>query len=342
MSQTNELKKIRMHFPEISSKAWEHPADRAALVALRKVPGLDLVLQKLIGVTTEKSLRLIALASSIRVTERQYPKVHGMLREACATLDVATIPELYIAQNPFLNASAIGVDRPFIVLHSSLVEAATDDELLCIVGHELGHVVSGHALYKPLLALLVRLSSFALSIPLGGASILAIIMALREWDRKSELSADRAGLLVVQDPEVAYRIDMKLAGATRPEQIDINEFFAQAAEYEKGEGLLDSFHKLMNLIGQSHPFPVLRLTELKTWVDSGAYGTIMSGDYVRRTADADTVRDTMREAAGSYREDFATSQDPLAELLRNAWENTDGMRSKAKDAFDSVFGRAKE
>jgi Zn-dependent protease with chaperone function len=340
MSDTNAIKKIRMHFPEISSKAWEHPADRAALTALRKVPGLDLVLQKLIGVTTEKSLRLIMLASSIRVSERQYPKVHGMLREACATLDVKNQPELYIAQNPFLNASAVGVERPFIVLHSSLVEAATDDELLCIIGHELGHVASGHALYKTLLALLIRLSTFTMSLPLGGASILAIIMALREWDRKSELSADRAGLLVVQDPEVAYRIDMKLAGATRPEEIDVNEFFEQAAEYERGEGLLDSFHKLLNLIGQTHPFPVLRLTELKSWVDSGAYARIMSGEYVRHTDDGvDSVRENMRDAAGQYKEDFATSQDPLAELLRNAWENTDTVRSKAKDAFDSMFKR---
>lgn len=340
MSDSTALKKIRIHFPEISTKAWEHPADRAALTALRKVPGLDMVLQKLIGLSTEKSLRLIALASSIRVTERQYPKVHGMLREACATLDVRTQPELYIAQNPFLNASAVGVDRPFIVLHSSLVEAATDDELLCIIGHELGHVVSGHALYKTLLALLVRLSSLALSLPLGGASLLAIIMALREWDRKSELSADRAGLLVVQDPEVAYRIDMKLAGAMRPEEIDINEFFQQASEYERGEGLLDSFHKLLNLVGQTHPFPVLRLTELKSWVDSGAYGKVMAGEYPRRDVEAaEKVRDNVRDAAGQYKEDFAKSQDPLAELLRNAWDNTDTVRTKAKDAFDSVFGK---
>lgn len=342
MSDTTALKKIRMHFPEISSKAWEHPADRAALTALRKVPGLDIVLQKLIGLSTEKSLRLIALASSIRVSERQYPKVHGMLREACATLDVENMPELYIAQNPFLNASAIGVERPFIVLNSSLVEAATDDELLCIVGHELGHVASGHALYKTLLALLVRLSSFAFSVPLGGASLMAIIMALREWDRKSELSADRAGLLVVQDPEVAYRIDMKMAGAMRPDEIDINEFFQQAAEYERGEGLLDSFHKLLNLAGQTHPFPVLRLTELKSWVDAGEYGRIMAGEYVRRgDAAADSVRQNVKDAAGKYREDFATSQDPLAELLRNGWENTEGVRSKAKDAFDSVFGKGR-
>ena len=336
MSDTT-INKIRRQFPEISSKAWEHPADRAALTALRKVPGLDVVLRKVIGLSTEKSLRLIALGSSIRVSERQYPKVHGMLREACATLDIATPPELYIAQNPFLNASAVGVDRPFIVLHSSLVEAASDDELFCVIGHELGHVASGHALYKTLLALLVQLSSVAMSIPLGGASLLAIIMALREWDRKSELSADRAGLLVVQDPEVAYRIDMKLAGATRPEDIDINEFFVQAAEYERGEGLLDSFHKLMNLAGRTHPFPVLRLTELKSWVDAGAFGKIMSGDYIRRGEDRDSVRENMREAAGQYREDFATSQDPLAELLRNAWENTDGVRTKAKDALDGLF-----
>jgi Zn-dependent protease with chaperone function len=336
------IRKIKIRFPQISSRSWEHPADKATLSALRKVPGLDLLLQKLVGVTTEKSLRLITLASAVRVSESQFAKLNRIHREACALLDLEEIPELFVSQSPFLNAGAVGVEKPFIVLNSSLVESMSEDELLCVIGHELGHCMSGHVLYKTLLQLLLRFSMLAFSVPLGGASILAVIIALKEWDRKSELSADRAGLLVSQDPHVYNNLLMKLAGGGNTSEMDINEFFLQAAEYERAGSVVDSVHKLLNLVGQSHPFPVLRLTELKTWVDSGAYGKILNGEYQWRNQDgADDVLNNFREAANKYKEDFNASQDPLAETLRNAMETADAMRNKAKEAFSSFFNNTK-
>ncbi|HVZ42019.1 MAG TPA: M48 family metallopeptidase [Candidatus Kapabacteria bacterium] len=338
MDDASSVRRIKTKFPGISSKAWEHPADRAALTAVRKVPGLDTLLQKLIGITTERSLRLITLASAVRVSTNQFPRLNRLHREACDLLDMQEVPELYVSQSPFLNAGAIGVEKPFIVLNSSIVDGMTDDEILAIVGHELGHCMSGHVLYKTLLQLLIKFSVAAFSVPLGGASILAVIIALKEWDRKSELSADRAGLLVVQDPQVYYNVLMKLAGGPRTSEMDINEFFLQAADYEGSPSVLDSMHKLLNLVGQSHPFPVLRLTELKTWVDSGAYARILTGDYLGRDNDSkDDTMNNFREAARNYREDFNNSRDPLADTLRNAMETADSVRAKAKEAFNSFF-----
>lgn len=342
MDDTTAIRRIKVRFPNISSKSWEHPADRAALSALKKVPGLDTVLQKLVGVTTEKSLRLITLASAVRVSDTQFPKLNRMHKDACHLLDIEQRPELYVSQSPFLNAGAVGVERPFIVLNSSMVDSLNEEEMLCVIGHELGHCMSGHVLYKTLLQLLLRFSMAAFSVPLGGVSLLAIILALKEWDRKSELSADRAGLLVGQDPTVYNTLLMKLAGGGKVSEMDINEFFLQAAEYERSGSMVDSVHKLLNLMGQSHPFPVLRLTELKTWVDSGAYNRILSGEYLARTEDGmDDVLSNIRNAANKYREDFNNSEDPLAETLRSAMETADSVRSKAKDAFDSFFNNRK-
>ena len=169
---------------------------------------------------------------------------------------------------------------------------------------------------------------------------MAVIIALKEWDRKSELSADRAGLLVAQDPHVYNTLLMKLAGGGNTAQMDINEFFLQAAEYERAGTIVDSVHKLLNLVGQSHPFPVLRLTELKTWVDSGAYGKILNGEYQWRNQDGEEeVLKNFREAANKYKEDFNTSQDPLADALRSAMETADTVRNKAKEAFSSFFSK---
>lgn len=343
MDNAQSIRKHKIKFPDISSRSWEHPADRAALSALRKVPGLDLLLQKFIGATTERSIRLISLASAVRVTQQQFGKVSLLFDEACGILDVRQKPELFVSQSPFLNAGAIGVERPFIVLNSSLLDSLNEEELLAVMAHELGHCLSGHVLYKTLLALLLRFSVFASSIPLGNASIFAIIAALREWDRKSELSADRAEILVTQDPNVSYALLMKMAGGQHIEQMDYNEFFLQAAEYEKGGTVLDSVFKLLNLLGQTHPFPVIRLTELKSWVDSGAYGKILAGEYIHRDQEKDaSVRDDIRDAANQYKDDINKSQDPLTETLRNAAANmgeTAGeVGKKAKEVFDTIFG----
>lgn len=328
----------KVYLRNISPTAWEHPTDRAALSALRKVPGLDIVLQKLFGSTTERSLRLIALASAVRVNSSQFPRIHALHEEACATLDIRPMPELYVAQNPFLNASAIGVDHPFIVLNSSTVESLGDEELLCILAHEIAHCASGHALYKTLLAFLLKVPLTALNIPLSGIAIMAIIMALREWDRKSELSADRAGLLAVQDTDVSYRLLMKMAGASDPSQININEFFVQAAEYEGSGSMLDSVYKLFNLVGQSHPFPVLRLTELKSWVDRGDYSAILSGKYDQRGAEAkDNMGETFRNAADEYKTKFSASQDPLENAASKVMDAASAAGDKAKEMFDQWF-----
>lgn len=328
----------RTHFPDINPKSWEHPADRAALTALRKVPGLDVVLQKFIGATTERSLRLIHLASAVRVTERQFPKVHRLHLEACGIFNVANPPELFVTQTPILNAQAVGVENPFIVLNSSMIDALSEEELLSVIAHELGHCLSGHVLYKTLLALLLRFSTLMTAIPLGGISLMAIIAALREWDRKSELSADRAGLLVVQDPQVSYTLLMKMAGGSRVEQMDTNEFFLQAAEYGKGGSMADSIYKLLNLLWQSHPFPVLRLTELKTWVDDGSYGKIIGGDYIRHDAAAQrTAAEEFREARRVYAEDIASSDDPLVDLFRSVTGAAGNAGNKAKEMFEAMF-----
>lgn len=332
----------RTHFPDISPKTWQHPADRAALAALKKVPGLDVLLQKFIGATTERSLRLIHLASAVRVTENQFSRVHKLHREACAIFNVEKLPELYVTQTPFLNASAIGVNNPFIVLNSSMVDALDDEELLCVIGHELGHCVSGHVLYKTLLAVLVQFSRFMVGIPLGNVPLMAIIAALREWDRKSELSADRAGLLVVQNPEVSYNLLMKMAGGRNIELMDTNEFFLQAAEYQKGGNLIDSVYKLVNLLGSTHPFPVLRLTELKTWVDDGSYGKILGGNYIRTDeAEARSARQEFTEAKEQYKNDINSSEDPLAELFKTVMNGAGAAGEKAREAFDAFFGGKK-
>jgi Zn-dependent protease with chaperone function len=324
----------RATLTDISSRAWEHPADRGALVALRQLKGFDLLLRKLSGLVNERAFRLQFLGSAIRVDERQFPRVHRLYTEAGTTLDVHRLPELFVINSPLWNATTIGMDKPFIVLDSGLLNGLDDEEIRFILGHELGHAQSGHALYQSLLLWLMRLTGALNWLPIGALGLRAIVAALHEWSRKAELSGDRAGLLAVQDPAVALRVQMKLASGGQLAELDTTAFLAQGSEYESSGDLRDSLLKLLLLEAQSHPLAVVRAHELRRWVDDGEYTAIVSGTYPKRQDDADaSMSQEARNAAKSYSEAFARSQDPLAKLLRDLGEGLGGVRDWVSTRF---------
>ncbi len=313
----NRPARPRVTLTQISSRAWEHPADRGALTALRELRGFDDVVRGFFGMWNERAFRLSYLAGSIRVDHRQYPRVHERFTEAAATLDVAELPELYVSQSPMIHGRAIGMDRPFIMITTAAVDKLDDEELRALLGHEIGHVRSGHAVYKTIMMILTKWAANVSWLPVGAIALRAIVAAMYEWWRKAELSADRAGLLAGQDPAASLRLLMKMAGGGDLSQIDTAAFLEQAAEYEGGGDLRDSVLKIGMTAYRSHPVPVARAAELRRWVDSGEYARIVEGDYPRRDGDGNaSVTDDVKAAASHYRESFATSEDPLVGLLR--------------------------
>jgi Zn-dependent protease with chaperone function len=301
----------------ISSRAWEHPADRGALTALRELRGFDDALKVLNALWNERAWRLEFLGGAIRVDHRQYARVYRLFAEAAATLDLRELPELYVQYDRHLNGMCVGLSKPFIVVNSGSLELLDDEELRNLLGHELGHLMSGHAVYRTMLTLLTRWAIGLAWVPVGALALRAIIAALREWWRKAELSADRAGLLATQDPAAALRLSMKLAGGGDLSEVDTTAFLEQAAEYDRGGDLRDSFIKIRMVAGRTHPLPVARAAAVRHWIDSGDYGRVLAGDYPRRDDDRSaSVSADAKAAADAYRRDFARSQDPLVTLLR--------------------------
>ncbi|MEW1902814.1 M48 family metallopeptidase [Streptomyces sp. NPDC086147] len=306
----------RKRFPGISSRAYEHPADRSALVALRKLSGFDTAFKALSGLLPERSLRLLYLSDSVRVSDAQFGHLNDMLRDACYILDLEKVPPMYVTQDPKPNAMCIGLDEPIIVLTTGLVELLDEEEMRAVVGHEVGHALSGHAVYRTVLLFLTNLALKIAWIPLGTVAITAVVTALREWFRKSELSADRAGLLVGQDARASMRGLMKIAGGNHLHEMNVDAFLAQADEYEKAGDLRDSVLKILNVLPRSHPFTAVRAAELKKWSESRDFQRIMDGHYPKRSEDKDTsVSDSFRESAGHYAETVRTSKDPLFKLV---------------------------
>ncbi len=269
-------------FADLSKHEYVHPADSKALAALRAIPGIDTALRKLLAVTGESAIRVMFMASAVKVTPKQCPDLHAKLQIACTTLGV-DMPELYIQQNPVVNAFTGGVEKPIIVLHTSLIERLSDEETLAVIAHEVGHIHAEHVLYLTAARLIEALANASLARLIPGAEIVKFLIsagisgALLAWARRAELSCDRAALLVTQDPHVIGRTMMKLCGGTLASKIDYDLFLEQAREFEKNydEKKLDKFWADILTSGLSHPFPVWRISEILKWVDEGEYAELM-------------------------------------------------------------------
>jgi Zn-dependent protease with chaperone function len=326
----------RVRLPGISSRAYEHPADRSALVALRKLSGFDTLLRRLAGLFNDRSLRLMFLASSVRASEQQFPQLYQSLLDGCYILDLPTVPELFISQDPAVNAMALGADKPFIVITTGMVDLMDPEEIRFVIGHELGHVLSGHAVYRTmlyhLLNLVTRIAWLPVVLPAKG-----VIWALEEWYRKSELSCDRAGLLAGQDIDAARRALMKTAGGSRLVEFNSDAFHQQAREYDAVPDVREGLLKLLQLQGTTHPFAVIRFAELDRWADTGDYRSILAGNYPRREDDPDaSVGDEFRAAAKSYQDSWSRSADPLIGAVRGVAETAAGAGQRL---FGGLGGR---
>lgn len=321
----------RIVLTDISSLAYEHPADRAALSSLKTIRGFDQMLAWLSGLFRDRSHRLFYLSSAVRVSERQFARVNVLVNDGARILDLPRVPESYVTQDPTPLAMTLGRDTPFVVLGSGLLELLDEEELRFVVGHELGHVLSGHAVYRTMLDHLVRLSRRVFWLPIGYLGLRALVAALEEWYRKSELSCDRAGLLAGQDPAAALRAQMKIAGGNALPDMDVTEFLEQAREYDATGSLRDGVIKLLQLEGRTHPLAVVRAAELRRWVDDGDYQRVLSGDYPRRGEEPPPPREEWRAAASSYRDSVERSADSLMSLLRSVGEEVVGAGARVAD-----------
>jgi len=284
---------------DISPRAYQHPADRAATAALRRVPYLDEVVRQLIALGYERALRAVSLGGAVRLGERQLPGVWVLHREVFHVLDLDdAVPDLYLTQFPLANAYTIGSKKPIVLLNSELLHLLDDSGRRAVLAHEAAHVHSDHVLYQTALLILVRLGTSRLP-TLAGLPLLAIRLALLEWFRAAELSCDRAAALVTRDTTAVCRSLMVLTAGAAADDLSLDAFMAQAADYEEGGQGVDRITKLVNDMNLTHPMPVRRARELIDWMRSGEYDRIVDGEYIRRGQEP-PLKDEADSAASHY------------------------------------------
>ena len=251
---------------------FRHPLDLAATRSLQQLPGLDTLLRMVISPLAEEFFHLENIASSILVGERQLPDLHNLLLEACQILDLEP-PQLYIRQNPVPNAYTFAMrgERPFIVIHTSLLELLTPEETQAVIAHELGHLKCDHSLYLTL-ANLITLAAYLL--PGGEVMAQNLQSQMMEWVRCAEFTCDRAALLVAQEPRVVASLLMKLSGGSPSlvSQLNLDAFLEQARSYEAiSNNALGDALKQIRTQDLTHPVPVLRAKEIDRWASSQDY-----------------------------------------------------------------------
>ena len=270
-------------FTGLHKDEYIHPSDAKALAALKAIPGVDSALKKFLAWTGESAIRVAFMASAIKVTPQQCPDLYAKLQVACTTLGVE-MPDMFVQQNPQVNAFTGGVEKPIIVLHSALIERLNDEETLAVIAHEVGHIHAEHVLYITAARLMEALVNVSAARLIPGSEIIKLIIsmgiasALLAWARKAELSCDRAALLVTQDEHVVGRTMMKLAGGTFASKIDYELFLEQGRDFKKNydANRLDRFWADIMNSGLSHPFPIWRVAEILDWVETGQYAELMA------------------------------------------------------------------
>ena len=203
------------------------------------------------------------VGGAARVSERQFPRIHTIAKETAARLGMLQ-PEVFIRQDPTLNAFALGfLGGKSVVLHSATVEAMEDKELEHIIGHEFSHIKCGHTNL-----IVITSSSKGINVPVI-SQLLGFVFLF--WSRKAEYTCDRGGLLASRDPKAAIAAMCKLAvGPTLFKQMDIDDFLNQQMVLDQND-----VAKLSENLA-THPYLVKRIHAIQKYFETDEYKRLVA------------------------------------------------------------------
>ena len=269
----------------LKADRFRHPLDLQATNTLKQIPGIDVAIRSVLGSVAEQFFYLNNIASSVLVSEKQLPHLHKLLIEAAEILDLEP-PQLYVQQNPTPNAYTFAMrgEKPFVVLHTSLIEMLTPEEIQAVIAHELGHLKCEHGVYLTMANIIVLAANL---LPTWGAVLAQSLQErMLQWVRCAEFSCDRAALLAAQDPRVVMSVLMKLAGGspTLAPLLNLDAFIEQAQAYDSvTTNNMGEMLQAAQTAQLTHPVPVIRAREIARWATSAEYQAIMDKQQLNNT-----------------------------------------------------------
>ena len=254
----------------IKPNEYMHPEDAKALRELESIPGFPTLVKKVLALGLEKLQYGINMASAIRLSPTQLPEIYNRLPPICEKLGIKE-PEFYLSMDPYPNAWTFGDTKIFVTVTSGLLQLLNDEEIDAVIAHECGHIACRHVLYHSLAHYIL---SGADNLGVLGLLSIPIQLAILYWERKSELSCDRAGSLVTS-PEVVASTMARLSGGPIDitEKIDLEEWARQADQYYaiRNDGIWNKTLQIYDIAQQNHPFAAVRVREILKWGKSEQY-----------------------------------------------------------------------
>ncbi len=266
----------KVHLAGLPASEYEHPFDQSALATLKKLPGFDKVAEFFLNWAAVKWEYVALQGSNFHVTRESCKSLYDQVKESAAILGVDEFPEIFTKWGYTINGYTTGTrNTTMLVLYSGAIDLLTENQLDFVIGHEMGHIKSGHVLYHTMAQLITSAMSL---IPIAGNLITPIRLGLLYWSRMSEFTADRAGLLACQDKKAVLDAIIKMSGAPQKMfgNLDEEVFMRQAEEFEnKFAGLADKSIKTLTIATSTHPWTVYRAGELLKWIKSGEYDRLL-------------------------------------------------------------------
>lgn len=309
MSNFNSLRKRGMPVPCLNAKEYEHKRDAESLRAMKVNGFLDKAIKTFNEYTYEKADKIRYVGSNVRVTARNMPYLYRCVEKACEILNISEIPDTYVTESPWLNSFTSGFTHPIICINNALIDCFTHEEFMFIIGHELGHIKSEHCQYTAIGKMIKSGVQKGVSlIPVVGQIIEQIVAPgqdylFYDWQRKSELTADRAGLLACQNLRAAISALAKIGGYPRKayHRIDVNGFLEQAWYFEDmGQETSNKIADFLLTLEKTHPWTVQRAKELMTWVQSGEYSRVLLRGSAWLKEEAERLSSASQKATDQY------------------------------------------
>ena len=179
--------------------------------------------------------------------------------------------------DPQPNAWTFGDTRIFVTVTSGLLEMMDDEELDAVLAHECGHILCRHVLYHSVARYIL---SGIDSLGVLGKLTIPIQLAFLYWQRKSELSCDRAGAIITS-PEVVSRTMARLSAGPKDitNELNLEEWAKQADKYDEiwNSNTWNKALQIYAIAGQNHPFSAVRVREILKWGKSEEYRRIKVG-----------------------------------------------------------------
>jgi len=221
--------------------------------------GLFIVGFALLSFVLSRSHHQSLIKSAQMVTPQSMPDLTSLVQQGTARLQPGDVV-VFVAHSRMINAYTFGLSSPkVVVLYSGLFKIMDEDEMLFILGHELGHVALGHTWLNSLVGGMA-------GIPASWSAGMLLTMAFLSWNRACELSADRAGLLACRNLDKAVTALIKLgAGPNALTRAGMQDAYRRIDAQD--DTLMGSISETLG----THPMLIRRIEELRRYARSAQY-----------------------------------------------------------------------